>query len=142
MEKSLSFKRSSKWDSASCANPFRFRFFQGVLLLGVALFLFGSEARAFSSRKSTEAKVWIRKNDGSVSCEPDRGESLEKAERELRRQGVSVLARRKTSDGLIRAMVCGMPQGSFNEFQIPGASEPRARELGYDRVTSQGEDSR
>ena len=142
MEKSLSFKRSSKWDSASFAEPAHFRFFQRALLLGVALFSFLAEAQAFSRKQASNLQVWVRRNDGSISCEPESGEGLEQAEERLRKSGVSVFGRRKSSDGLMRAMVCGMPQGNFNEFLVRESQQREAKQLGYERMASQEEDSR
>ncbi len=75
--------------------------------------------------------VWLQKEDGSLSCEPDRAVSLEAARAELEKNDVKVLAQQKGNDGQMHIQMCGAPTGNLNLIQVSKDDVSKAKELGF-----------
>lgn len=95
---------------------------------------------AFASTKAPQAapeeSVWIKRGDGSTSCEPGSGKSLSSDATDLRKSEISVLEEKKGHDGKMRIELCGIATGAENVFRIKKSDLPKALSLGY-QVLSQ-----
>jgi hypothetical protein len=85
-------------------------------------------------------KVWVKKPDGSLSCDQaveghkedqvnDTGAVL------LKKEGINVFEFKKTNDGQMRAAVCGIPTGNEDSFLISEKDLAKATALGFTRVS-------
>ena len=62
--------------------------------------------------------VLVYKSDGSLQCGQAKGLSPDEMQKkELK--GVTIVSKRKQSDGLMHIQVCGTPTGKINVFEIP-----------------------
>lgn len=90
------------------------------------------------------SKVWVKKPDGSMSCDQavegqKEGHSAEHATENgaalLKKEGIHVFEFKKTNDGQMRATVCGIPTGNEDSFLIPEKDLAKATALGFSRVS-------
>ncbi len=116
------------------------RFWVPVLLFVSLASISLLDVSCASSAKNSAApgdEIWIKRPDGALACEPGSGQSLKAGADELSRAGVRVVESRKTRDGKIRAMVCGIAAGTENAFRIRRADVPVAAKMGYVEVASE-----
>jgi len=92
-------------------------------------FLGSSLSLAFGGGKAAEP-IWVSKDDGARSCEPESAQALEAGAAELEKAGVKVLESRKDKSDVPRAMVCGQPQGNRNSYKILKSDFSKAEKLG------------
>ncbi|MCB0394718.1 MAG: hypothetical protein KDD25_09165 [Bdellovibrionales bacterium] len=83
--------------------------------------------------KTEVEKVWACKYDGSVQCEPGRARPIDSDLKEL--SDMTVFAKEKRSDSLLRVQVCGATTGRANCFQIQKVDLPSAEEKGFKQWT-------
>jgi len=79
-------------------------------------------------KELTLSKVY--KYDGSIQCE-NGGISLEIMSQELTRAGIDIICAQKGSDGYPRIVMCGLPTGKINIFQINTVDLSSADNLGF-----------
>ncbi|MBD3608917.1 MAG: hypothetical protein HUJ30_00015 [Gammaproteobacteria bacterium] len=79
--------------------------------------------------------VKIYKYDGSRQCEPNTSIPLELMAQELTRVGINVHCSQKSTDGMMRIMMCGAATGSINIYQISETDLKKAVELGFKPVS-------
>lgn len=80
--------------------------------------------------------MWVQKPDGSKSCQPESGTSLDKDAQSLASKGVKVLEKKKGSDGKMHIQSCGAATGKTNAFRIPKKDEAKAKAAGFAPVKS------
>jgi hypothetical protein len=78
-----------------------------------------------------DERMLVFKPDGSRQCEPDSGIPLQGMRKQLADAGVEVFTSRTTTDGMVRAQVCGAPTGRLHVFGIDAADASAAAELGF-----------
>lgn len=84
------------------------------------------------------SRVWVKRPDGSVSCETTEQGHAEnhKEEKEtvaalLKKAGIHVFETKKMNDGQMRAAVCGIATGNEDAFLITEKDLAKAKELGF-----------
>lgn len=83
--------------------------------------------------ESKTARVWIFKEDGSISCE-GKGEPEKALRTELETQGIRVHSGKKESDGKMHMQMCGAPTGKGYAFEIDAKDLFKAEGLGFKRL--------
>jgi len=78
-----------------------------------------------------QATVLIFQYDGTLQCGTGQEIALETTAQVLASVGINVISSRKGTDGLSHIAVCGASTGAINVHEIPSASLPAARELGF-----------
>jgi hypothetical protein len=82
----------------------------------------GSELRA--------ATVVVFKSLGSLQCTGG-GTTLSAFEGQLMAAGIQVLAAMCGNDGMVRAAVCGAPDGAIAIFEVPASQQSSAEMLSF-----------
>lgn len=89
------------------------------------------------AKTSTDARVWVRKSDGSRQCEGAGKITPKSAANELAKAGVMVYLARAGSDGRMYTSVCGAPTGKTVDLEISGNDIQKATALGFQPITVQ-----
>lgn len=76
------------------------------------------------------ARVAVYRSVGSLQCQGG-GTSLADMQRQLSAARVRVLATACGTDGQMRAMVCGTPDGAIRIFEIPADQLAAATRVGF-----------
>lgn len=112
----------------------------GVLLLAGGLF---GACQSDGTKKDGEKAasgadtVWVSRPDGSMSCEPGSGRSLEDDASRLTDAGVELHEKAKGNDGLAHAQVCGAATGDINAFRISRDHLDQAKEAGFSELSKE-----
>jgi hypothetical protein len=89
-------------------------------------------AAAVSVTQSSDEKVWVKIEDGAISCDdPKLAHTLEHSQKALTDLNVKVFAAKAASDGKMRAAVCGIPKGNEHHFLILKKDLPIAIKRGF-----------
>jgi hypothetical protein len=106
-----------------------------LILLSVLLCSLGLSACAGKAQKQevlpTENSVWVWKPDGSKSCGFKEGISPDGAAQELQKAGIRVLAKRKSTDGMMHVEMCGAATGDTVEMEVPASQLKQVISKGY-----------
>ncbi len=94
-----------------------------------------AETRNQEPETQKQETVWVGQPDGSLQCKPKSGKSLEDGKTPLTQAGVAVLESKKTSDGMMRAQMCGIPTGKLNAYLIKKSDLPAAIRLGFATIS-------
>jgi hypothetical protein len=112
-----------------------------TICLGMMCVFYAQGALAFSSKQTNPDQapapdsVWIVRTDGTQSCSPKSGQSLEEGAADLKRARVRVLESHKGSDGKMHMQMCGAPTGGMNAYLIPRDDLALAMSQGYKAQT-------
>jgi hypothetical protein len=77
-------------------------------------------------------KIWVAALDQSIACENNKAISLFEAEKDLKKMGIKIFAKRKIIDDTIKIQMCGIPKGNQNAFLILKSDLEKAKALGYE----------
>jgi hypothetical protein len=89
------------------------------------------DAKGFGVWLFDRPTVEVYKYDGSLQCQMGDEVPLDAMAAELEQAGVAVKNRRKGTDGLVHAALCGASSGVINVFEIDSAGLSTAQELGF-----------
>ena len=104
------------------------------LQLAISWVIGSGSAFAFASKPNSIERVWIKRSDKSLQCQPKGAQSLEDAAHDLGKAKIRVLESKKVSDGKMRIQMCGAPTGEENAFLIEKSDLELARTLGFQPV--------
>jgi len=93
-----------------------------------------------NSELDLSGKVWVKKPDGSLSCDTTEEGKPSKPNGELNEvalkdAGIKVHKSKKANDGQMRAAMCGIPTGNEDVYLISEKDLLKARELGFNPVS-------
>jgi len=75
--------------------------------------------------------IMVYKHDGTLQCGQGNEVTLKEMAKQLTDAGVTIMAQKKSNDGLMHPAVCGGITGQINLYEIPAQSVGTAQGLGF-----------